>query len=51
MYLSYLPREATVYDYKMNADSRGTFTELIRTVMFASELLDQERPDTYDEPV
>lgn len=32
MYLSYLPREATVFDYKMNVDQRGSFTELIRTL-------------------
>lgn len=32
MYLSYLPREKTVFDYKMNVDSRGSFTELIRTL-------------------
>lgn len=32
MYLSYLPREATVFDYKMNCDARGSFTELIRTL-------------------
>ena len=31
MYLSYLPHEATIFDYKMNADNRGSFTELIRT--------------------
>ena len=31
MYLSYLPKEATVFDYKMNCDARGSFTELIRT--------------------
>lgn len=32
MYLSYLPKEATVFDYKMNCDQRGSFTELIRTL-------------------
>lgn len=31
MYLSYLPKEATVFDYNMNVDQRGSFTELIRT--------------------
>lgn len=31
MYLSYLPKEATIFDYKMNCDQRGSFTELIRT--------------------
>lgn len=27
-----LPREKTVFDYKMNVDQRGSFTELIRTL-------------------
>ena len=31
MYLSYLPKEQTIFDYKMNADQRGSFTELIKT--------------------
>ncbi len=31
MYLSYLPKEATVFDYRMNTDERGSFTELIKT--------------------
>lgn len=31
MYLSYLPKEATIFDYKMNQDDRGSFTELIKT--------------------
>ena len=31
MYLSYLPKEGTVFDYNMNVDARGSFTELIRT--------------------
>lgn len=31
MYLSYLPKEATIFDYKMNRDDRGSFTELVRT--------------------
>lgn len=30
-YLSYLPAEKFIYDLKMNEDSRGSFTELIRT--------------------
>lgn len=32
MYLSYLPRESTVFDYHMNVDQRGSFTELIKTL-------------------
>jgi dTDP-4-dehydrorhamnose 3,5-epimerase-like enzyme len=31
MYLSYLLKEATIFDYKMNCDDRGSFTELVRT--------------------
>lgn len=30
-YLSYLPREKFAYPLKMNADERGSFTEIIRT--------------------
>ena len=30
-YLSYLPREKTVFDLRTNGDARGTFTELVRT--------------------
>ena len=30
-YLSYFPREKTVFDLKMNEDPRGSFTELLRT--------------------
>ena len=32
MYLSYLPKEATIFDYHMNVDRRGSFTELIKTL-------------------
>lgn len=31
MYLSYLPPEKTIFDLKMNVDSRGSFTELLHT--------------------
>ena len=31
-WLSYLPEEHFVYDLKMNCDSRGSFTEIIRTL-------------------
>ena len=31
MYLSYLPKEKTVFDLKMNVDDRGSFTELVHT--------------------
>ena len=30
-YLSYLPREKAIFPLKMNADARGSFTELLRT--------------------
>ena len=32
VYLSYLPKEKTAYDLKMNVDGRGSFTELIKTI-------------------
>jgi len=32
MYLSYLPKEKTIFPLKMNVDSRGSFTELLKTV-------------------
>lgn len=32
MYLSYLPKEKVAFDLKMNCDSRGSFTELLKTV-------------------
>lgn len=31
MYLSYLPREKVAFDLKMNVDSRGSFTELLKS--------------------
>ena len=30
-YLSYLPKEKTAFPLKMNADARGSFTELLKT--------------------
>lgn len=30
-YLSYLPKEKTIFDLKMNCDERGSFTELLKT--------------------
>ncbi len=32
MYLSYLPREKSAFDLKMNCDERGSFTELLKTL-------------------
>ena len=31
MYLSYLPKEKTIFNLKMNCDDRGSFTELLKT--------------------
>ena len=31
MFLSYLPKEKTIFDLKMNVDERGSFTELLKT--------------------
>lgn len=31
-YLSYLPKEKVIFNLKMNVDSRGSFTELVRTL-------------------
>jgi len=31
-YLSYLPEDKTIFDLKTNADDRGSFTELLKTV-------------------
>ena len=31
MYLSYLPKEKVAFDLKMNCDTRGSFTELLKT--------------------
>ncbi len=32
MYLSYLPKEKTIFDLEMKCDARGSFTELMKTV-------------------
>ncbi len=44
MYLSYLPKEKTVFDYKMNVDQRGSFTELIRTSDHGQVSINISRP-------
>ncbi|MEZ3487565.1 MAG: NAD-dependent epimerase/dehydratase family protein [Lachnospiraceae bacterium] len=31
MYLSYLPKDKIAFDFKMNSDERGSFTELLKT--------------------
>lgn len=32
LYLTYLPKEKIAFDLKMNCDSRGSFTELLKTI-------------------
>ena len=44
MYLSYLPKEATVFDYKMNVDQRGSFTELIKTLDHGQVSINVSKP-------
>ena len=44
MYLSYLPKEATVFDYKMNYDQRGSFTELIKTLDHGQVSINVSKP-------
>ena len=44
MYLSYLPKEATVFDYKMNVDQRGSFTELVRTLDHGQVSINVSKP-------
>lgn len=44
MYLSYLPKEATLFDYKMNCDYRGSFTELIRTLNHGQVSINVSKP-------
>ena len=43
-YLSYLPKAATVFDYRMNCDQRGSFTELIRTLDHGQVAVNVSRP-------
>ena len=44
MYLSYLPKEQTIFDYKMNVDQRGSFTELIKTPDRGQVSINSSRP-------
>lgn len=44
MYLSYLPKGKTVFDYKMNVDQRGSFTELIRTCNYGQVSINISKP-------
>ncbi len=43
-YLSYLPKEKAVYDLKMNADDRGSFTELVKTADFGQVSVNISKP-------
>lgn len=45
MYLSYLPKEKTVYDLKMNCDDRGSFTELVKTLDHGQVSVNISKPD------
>ena len=44
MYLSYLPREKTAFDLKMNRDDRGSFTELLKTAAHGQVSVNISRP-------
>ena len=44
MYLSYLPREKVAFDLKMNCDSRGSFTELLKTADHGQFSVNVSRP-------
>lgn len=43
-YLSYIPKEKTVFDLKMNRDDRGSFTELVRTSMCGQVSINISKP-------
>ena len=43
-YLSYLPKEKAVFDLKMNADDRGSFTELLHTLSCGQVSVNISRP-------
>ncbi len=43
-YLSYLPKEKAIFDLKMNADSRGSFTELVHTTNCGQVSVNISRP-------
>ena len=44
MYLSYLPKEKVAFDLKMNCDSRGSFTELLKTADHGQFSVNISRP-------
>lgn len=43
-YLSYLPKEKTIYDLKMNEDHRGSFTELLHTMSCGQVSINISKP-------
>ncbi len=44
-YLSYLPKERAIFDLNMNVDSRGSFTELIKTVNCGQVSINISKPN------
>lgn len=43
-YLSYLPKEKMSFPLKMNIDSRGSFTELLKTERFGQFSVNISKP-------
>lgn len=43
-YLSYLPKEKTIFDLKMNCDERGSFTELLKTASHGQFSVNVSKP-------
>ena len=43
-YLSYLPKEKTIFDFKMNCDERGSFTELLKTQSYGQFSVNISKP-------
>lgn len=43
-YLSYLPKEKTIFDLKMNCDDRGSFTELLKTASYGQVSVNISKP-------
>ncbi len=43
-YLSYLPKEKTVFDLKMNEDARGSFTEMVHTLKCGQVSINISKP-------
>ena len=43
-YLSYLPKEKTIFELKMNCDDRGSFTELLKTASHGQVSVNISKP-------